>query len=73
MRRRNLLAWIWASGALLLPSTAKAEYCPAFGKHHNFVFDRNEPREGEPKGWWWDIYKCKCGAELKELVASPRG
>jgi hypothetical protein len=43
-----------------------------FGRHR-FVFDRNEPRNEEPQGWWWEFSKCKCGAELRELVAGPRG
>jgi hypothetical protein len=46
------------------------------------VFDRNEPRKGEPgdgldgkpvNGWWWDIYKCSDGTERRVLVAGPRG
>jgi hypothetical protein len=75
MNRRNLIATVIAflSGA----AAAKAEdavACRLLG--HQWAFDRNEPCETEPlcKGWWWEFFKCKrCGAERRELVASPRG
>lgn len=73
MNRRNLIAAVIAflSGA----ASAKAEdavACRLLG--HQWAFDRNEPRNEEPPGWWWEFFKCKrCGAERRELVASPRG
>lgn len=74
MHRRKLFAIIVAAIASVVPARAEEKACKLFGRHR-WVFDRNEPCETEPlcKGWWWEFYKCKCGAQARELVASPRG
>jgi hypothetical protein len=77
MKRRNLIAGVLAAIASIVPAKAQTliagdRACPLFGRHR-WVFDRNEPRNEEPPGWWWEFSKCKCGAELRELVAGPRG
>lgn len=78
MNRRS-----WIAGAVgfvvgVLPAKAQTltsgdRLCPLF-RHHQFVFDRNElGPQGTSGQWYWEFSKCKCGAELRELVASPRG
>lgn len=73
MQRRQLLAGIMAAIVGVFPVRASATVCPLFGRHR-FVFDRNElGPQGDYGQWWWEFSKCKCGAETRELVASPRG
>lgn len=77
MKRRNLLAGVMAAISSIVPAKAQTiiagdRACPLFGRHR-WVFDRNEPRNEPPLGWSWEFSKCKCGAELRELVAGPRG
>lgn len=73
MQRRSFLASIIAAISSVLPVRAGAAACPLFGRHR-FVFDHNEPGpQGTYGQWWWEFSKCKCGAEARELVASPRG
>lgn len=49
--------------------------CKLFG--HRWQFVRNERIEdnaGAESTWWYEISKCdRCGAEAREIVASPRG
>ncbi len=45
--------------------------------HHKWVFDRNERAFTDSAGaehWFYEFSTCaRCGAQLRELVASPRG
>lgn len=77
MHRRGFFTAAVAFIAGILPAKAQTivagdAACKLFGRHR-WTFDRNEPRNEPPPGWWWEFSKCKCGAELRELVASPRG
>lgn len=73
MNRRALIASVATFLSGIVPAKADADVaCRLLG--HQWVFDRNEPRNEPPPGWWWEFFKCKrCGAERRELVASPRG
>lgn len=78
MNRRSLIASVMAAIASIAPAKAQTiiagdRACPMFGRHR-WIFDRNEPGpQGAGGQWWWEFSKCKCGAEIRELVASPRG
>lgn len=74
MKRRSLISGMIAIVAGILPAKAEdGAGCKLFG--HQWVFDRNElGPQGTYGQWWWEFSKCKrCGKEVRELVASPRG
>jgi hypothetical protein len=68
MNRRDLITGA-AAAVVAVPAAAQTiiagdRACPLFGRH-KWIFDRNEPRNEPPPGWWWEFSKCKvCTADM---------